>query len=202
MLWAHNRRAGFAARSCKKDIKRRCKGVKDGHGEVTACLRCSPIAYLCNCESVAQPLHPCHSNVSSSWLPCRESTHMCRSQPERLTQRCYNEVFLVEQGAADDIRQDPQLWAACKVLLCIGILLVVRANAIRRTAIRCGKPSSASNSNNPSGLTQQIVCSLWNEKWPSVIMFGLQADADKHCKKAKFEKGRMQQCLRRHRMVC
>ena len=35
-----------------------------------------------------------------------------------------------------------------------------------------------------------------------VVTCGLQADADKHCKKAKFEKGRVQQCLRRHRMVC
>lgn len=29
----------------------------------------------------------------------------------------------------------------------------------------------------------------------------VQVDADKHCKKAKFEKGKVQQCLRRHRMV-
>ncbi len=39
-----------AARSCKKDIKRRCKGVKDGHGEVTACLRCSHMRFICSSD--------------------------------------------------------------------------------------------------------------------------------------------------------
>ena len=36
----------------------------------------------------------------------------------------------MEQGAADDIRQDPQLWAACKVLICLWNLLLVQANAV------------------------------------------------------------------------
>jgi Cysteine rich repeat len=36
-----------AAKSCKRDIKRRCKDVKGGHGELTACLRCSYKAQNC-----------------------------------------------------------------------------------------------------------------------------------------------------------
>jgi hypothetical protein len=51
---------------------------------------------------------------------------------------------------------------------------------------------------NGSCSTPTVVCSprLHNQS-----VSCLQADAGKHCKKAKFEKGRVQQCLRRHRMV-
>jgi Cysteine rich repeat len=38
-----------AAKSCKRDIKRRCKDVKgDGHGELVACLRCTRHHHLQN----------------------------------------------------------------------------------------------------------------------------------------------------------
>jgi len=41
----------------------------------------------------------------------------CRSQPDRLTQKCFDEVFQAEQASADDIRTDPLLYNACQACL-------------------------------------------------------------------------------------